>query len=362
LVSPLILYGINSRKCSQIFNGCFRLIGYRFLESYSRHTCGFFISLFFVANRNFLDTDVALEHIQINFSPDSLFLLNFCLGFIMFGVALGIDAADFHQLRKNPKAAIAGVLSQFVLLPFLTFILILIFQPHPAFALGMILVASCPGGNISNFFSSIAGANLSLSVSLTAIATFISPLFTPFNFEFYSNLVEGTRDFMNVFELSFIDMLKTTVILLVIPLLLGLGFSKFLPKVTGVIEKPIRIISMLVLFGFILIGLMNNFDAFLDHIDLVFLLVLTHNGIALLGGFLTGKAFKLKPDLSRTVIIETGIQNSGLGLIIIFNFFDGNGAMAMIAAWWGIWHIISGMGVAYFFKLKDRRITSHSPS
>ncbi|MEM9050693.1 MAG: bile acid:sodium symporter [Bacteroidota bacterium] len=309
-----------------------------------------------------MESSPSLENIQIAFSPDSLVLLNFCLGFIMFGVALGIDSKDFQQLRKNPKAAIAGALSQFILLPLLTFLLILVFQPHPALALGMILVASCPGGNISNFFSSIAGANLSLSVSLTALATFLSPVFTPFNFEFYSNLVSGTREFLTVFELSFLNMLKTTLILLVVPLILGLVFRNYLPKLTRVIEKPIRILSMLVLFGFIIIGLLNNFDAFLEHIHLVFLLVLLHNGLALLGGYLTGKTFRLKYDLSRTVIIETGIQNSGLGLIIIFNFFDGNGGMAMIAAWWGIWHIISGMSLAYFFKYRDRKITARSLS
>ena len=280
----------------------------------------------------------------------------------MFGVALGIDSKDFHQLRKNPRAAIAGAFSQFLLLPFLTFLLLLVFKPHPALALGMILVASCPGGNISNFFSSIAGANLSLSVSLTALATVLSPVFTPLNFEVYSDLVSGTREFMTDFELSFLNMLKTTLILLVIPLILGLTFRNYFPKATKIIEKPIRIVSMLVLFGFIAVGLLNNFDAFLEHIDLVFLLVLVHNGTALLGGFLTGKAFRLKYDLRRTVIIETGIQNSGLGLIIIFNFFEGNGGMAMIAAWWGIWHIISGMSIAYFFKYRDRKITARSLS
>ena len=203
---------------------------------------------------------------------------------------------------------------------------------------------------------------MSLSVSLTALATFLSPIFTPFNFEFYSNLVSGTKEFLTVFELSFLNMLKTILILLVIPLILGLVFRNYLPKVTRQIEKPIRIASMLVLLGFIIMGLLNNFDAFLEHIDLVFLLVLMHNGLALLGGYLTSKTFKLKYDLSRTVVIETGIQNSGLGLIIIFNFFDGNGGMAMIAAWWGIWHIISGMSIAYFFKYRDRKFSARSLS
>lgn len=309
-----------------------------------------------------MDSANSLDSISIAFSDESLVLLNFCLGFIMFGVALGINTADFIQLKNNPKAVLAGVSSQFLLLPLLTFLLILIFNPHPALALGMILVASCPGGNISNFFSSISGANVSLSVTLTAVATFLSPFFTPFNFDFYSCRIVQAGDFLTTFELSFFDMLKTVLILLVIPLILGLIFSKKFPLITSKIEKPIRIVSMLILLSFIAVGLLKNIDAFLNHIDLVFLLVLIHNGIALLAGYFSGKVFGLQKDLSRTVIIETGIQNSGLGLIIIFNFFDGNGGMAMITAWWGIWHIISGLGVFYFFKFRDKKAIERSLS
>lgn len=309
-----------------------------------------------------MESTTSLDSISIAFSDNSLVLLNICLGFIMFGVALGINTADFNQLKKNPIAVVAGVISQFILLPLVTFILILIFEPHPALALGMILVASCPGGNISNFFSSISGANVSLSVTLTAVATFLSPFFTPFNFDFYSNRLSEAGDFLTSFELSFFDMLETVLILLVIPLILGLLFSRRFPQITLKIEKPIRVISMLVLFGFIAIGLLKNFDAFLDHINLVFLLVFVHNAMALLVGYLSGRIFRLQKDLSRTVIIETGIQNSGLGLIVIFNFFDGNGGMAMIAAWWGIWHIISGFALYYFFQIRDKKLIARNPS
>ena len=309
-----------------------------------------------------MNSTTSLDSISISFSDDSLLLLNVCLGFIMFGVALGINTADFNQLKKNPKAVLAGVGSQFVLLPLLTFFLILIFRPHPALALGMILVASCPGGNVSNFFSSVSGANVSLSVTLTAVATFLSPFFTPFNFDFFSGLMDQAGDLLTSFELSFFDMLKTVMILLVLPLILGLLFRTKFPLTTARIDKPIRVVSMLVLLGFIAVGLFKNLDAFLEHIDLVFLLVLVHNGLALLAGYLSGRVFGLQKDLRRTVIIETGIQNSGLGLIIIFNFFDGNGGMAMIAAWWGIWHIISGLSLSYFFRLRDKRLIARTPS
>lgn len=304
----------------------------------------------------------SLEHISIAFSQESLFLLNFLLGFIMFGVALGIDTSDFDQLKKNPRAVLAGVLSQFILLPALTFALVLLFKPEPALALGMMLVASCPGGNISNFISSISGGNVSLSVTLTALATILSPIFTPLNFELWSGAYEGTSSFLNRFELSFSQMLKTVLILLVVPLFIGIYFRKKLPKITSVIEKPIRVLSILVLMGFIGVALFNNREAFEKYLQLVFFLVLIHNIVALTSGYLSGSGFKLKSDLKRTITIETGIQNSGLGLIIIFNFFDGDGGMALIAAWWGIWHIIAGLLLALFLRRRDRSVRIRSLS
>lgn len=304
--------------------------------------------------------DNTLPDIAVKFSDESLVLLNICLGFIMFGIALGINPKDFKLVVNRPKSATVGVVSQFLLLPFFTFLLVWVMNPAPALALGMILVASCPGGNVSNFISSISGANVALSVSLTGLATLITPIFTPLNFEFWAHALPGTSMYLKSFQLEFLDILKTVVLLLVIPLLLGLLVQSRFKRISAIIEKPIRIISFIILIGFIGVALMNNFNTFIDYLYVVFILVLLHNGIAFATGYFAGKAARLPEADRRTVSIETGIQNSGLGLIIIFTFFDGNGGMAIIAAWWGIWHIIAGLSLSYYFKYKDKR--SASPS
>lgn len=274
----------------------------------------------------------------------------------MFGIALGINPKDFKLVVNRPKSATVGVISQFLLLPFFTFLLVWIINPAPALALGMILVASCPGGNISNFISSISGANVALSVSLTGLATLITPIFTPLNFEFWAHALPDTSLYLKSFQLEFLDILKTVVLLLVIPLLLGLWVRSRFKRISSIIEKPIRIISLIILIGFIAVALLNNIDTFVDYLYIVFVLVLLHNAVAFSVGYFAGKAARLPEADRRTVSIETGIQNSGLGLIIIFTFFDGNGGMAIIAAWWGIWHIIAGLSLSYYFKYKDKRI------
>ncbi|HLV53641.1 MAG TPA: bile acid:sodium symporter family protein [Cryomorphaceae bacterium] len=298
-----------------------------------------------------------IDDISIVFSDGSLLVLNLCLGFIMFGVALGIDTSDFAAVGKAPRAVTAGALSQFLLLPAITAAIVFIARPHPAIALGMILVAACPGGNISNFISSLARADVALSVSLTAISTVVSPLITPLNFEFWSGLFPELQAFRQQFELSFTDMLRTVLLLLLLPLALGMWFKKKRPNTAKRMEKHIRYLSILILIGFIVVALMNNLEAFYEYLYVAFFLVLVHNAAAFATGYFTGRAMKLSVAVRRTLTIETGIQNSGLALIIIFNFFGGNGGMAIIAAWWGIWHIGAGLVLAYAFQASDSLAT-----
>lgn len=273
----------------------------------------------------------------------------------MFGIALGIDIKDFKQVSQNPKSVLLGTISQFLILPALTALLVFLFNPHPALGLGMILVAACPGGNVSNFISSVSNANIALSVSLTAIATILTPFLTPFNFDFWASFFPETNDYLQTFDLSFLSILKTVVLLLVIPLFSGMVVKKKLPLLASKIEKPIRILSFIILVGFIVGALSNNFEIFKKHLSLVFVLVLIHNSIALISGYIMAYLGQVPEPDKRTISIETGIQNSGLGLIIIFTFFDGNGGMAIIAAWWGVWHIISGFSLALWYKHKDKR-------
>ncbi len=133
-----------------------------------------------------------LEQAQINFDSDSIWVLNIALAFVMFGIALSIDWRDFKPVILNPKSLIVGVASQFLIFPLISFLLVLILKPVPSIALGMILVAACPGGNISNFITHFSRGNDALSVSLTAIATLLAVVMTPLNLAFWGNMYEPT--------------------------------------------------------------------------------------------------------------------------------------------------------------------------
>jgi len=296
--------------------------------------------------------DSPLSGVHVHFSEGGLLVLNISIAFIMFGVALTLKRENFQELVRNPKAALTGVISQFVLLPALTFLLVWIIRPLPGLALGMILVAACPGGNVSNFFSVMAKGNTALSVSLTALATLLASVMTPINFEFWGGILPYTANILQSINLDFLQLLKTVALILGLPLIMGLWFAKQFPKLTIKISKPIRYFSFLILLGIIGIAFYNNFALFLKYWHYIFLIVLLHNALALALGYFFSKAMKNSPADNRSISIETGIQNSALGLIIIFNFMGGHGGMALITAWWGLWHIISGFIIARIFSYR----------
>lgn len=291
-----------------------------------------------------------IDAVRINFNPDQLLLLNICLAFLMFGVALDLKLANFKLLFQQPKAPMVGLSSQLILLPILTIALILILRPPTSIALGMILVASCPGGNVSNFAVHLAGANAALSVLMTSITTLAAILITPLYFTFLTPFIPGTAALAQSIQVNPLDMVSTIVQLILIPLVIGMWLHHRFPNFTNRIRKPVRWLSMAIFLGFVVVAVAGNYENIRNYIHLVFFLVLTHNALALLTGYWFAKANKLSRNDARAISLETGIQNSGLGLILIFNFFNGLGGMAMIAAWWGIWHLISAFGLAMVWK------------
>jgi BASS family bile acid:Na+ symporter len=297
-----------------------------------------------------------LDNVKINFDNQSLWILNIALAVIMFGVALGINLDDFKRLLKQPKLVLIGVLLQFVLLPLMTFLLILIIKPQPSIALGMMMVAACPGGNISNFMTHLANGNTALSISLTAFGTLIAVFMTPFNFQFYGYLYEPTSLLLKEVQLNPFELLKLVVLILGIPLVLGMLFRSKNEKLAILISKRLKPLSIIVFIIIVIMAFTNNLDVFNDYAQYVVGIGVLHNLLAILLGFMVAKAFNLSFENQKTLAIETGIQNSGLGLLLIFTFFNGLGGMAIMAAFWGIWHIVSGLVISYFWSYKEKKI------
>lgn len=291
-----------------------------------------------------------IDLVRLNFSPTVLNIMNIILGFVVFGVALNMKVSDFTNVFKNPKAAFLGLGTQFFIFPMLTYFLALLINPAPSVAMGMILVASCPGGNISNFITQYARGNAALSVSMSGISTAAATIMTPLNMSFWGGLYVKNTGLLKEFSLNFWDMFIIIFTLLIIPTILGLLTTKHFPRSALKLKVPMQYLSILFFIGFVFIATIGNWEYFKKYYYIFFSIVIIHNLLSLLSGFTLASLFKLNEADKRAVTIEVGIQNSGLGLIIIFNEFDGLGGMAIVAAAWGIWHIIAGLSLASYWR------------
>jgi BASS family bile acid:Na+ symporter len=209
----------------------------------------------------------------------------------------------------------------------------------------------------------MARGNVALAISLTAISTSLAIFFTPFNFALWGSFyidfynAHNAAGLLRPLEIDKYQMFQTVFILLGIPVIVGLFVSKKFPKLTEKIKKPINKGSLLFFVLMVITMLSANFSQFISYVHLVFIFVLLQNGLAMATGYFFGKLNNLSQTDNRTLAIETGIHNSGLALALIFNpkIFPPEmelGGMAIIAAWWGIWHIISGLTIAYFWSRK----------
>ena len=295
---------------------------------------------------------VMIDPVRLNFNPTGIAIINGAIGLMMLGVALELKIDDFKRIVSSPKAPAIGLVAQFVLLPAFTFLLVLLIKPHPSIALGMMLVAACPGGNLSNIITYLANGNSAVSISMTAVSTIAAIIMTPFNISFWGSLNPETASILKQVSLNPVDVFITVFLILGIPLIVGMSIGHYLPNIAKKVKKPFKIFS-LVFFIIIVCGaLAANWQYFLKYVGIVMLAVLIHNALALNIGYWSGRLFKLDEKDCRAVCIEVGIQNSALGLVMVFGFFGGLGGMAILVAWWGIWHIIAGLVTAVIFNLK----------
>lgn len=292
---------------------------------------------------------IAIDQIQLNFNAQGLFVINLAIGLMMLGVAIDLKLEDFKRIVQSPKAPAVGLVAQFLLLPAVTFVLTLMIKPHPSIALGMILVASCPGGNLSNLMTYLAKGNTAISISMTAVSTLAAILMTPLNLAVWGSLNPHTAPILKSVSLSPMDVFVTVFIILGIPLAVGMTLSKLFPGMADKVRKPFKIFTLVFFILIVLGALAANWKIFLDVIGIVILVVFIHNAVALNIGYWSGRLLRLAEKDVRAVAIEVGIQNSALGLILVFNFFGGLGGMAILVAWWGIWHIIAGLTTAFIF-------------
>jgi BASS family bile acid:Na+ symporter len=295
----------------------------------------------------------ALDSLRIELDPVGQAGVALALVIVMFSVALGLRIQDFSFLRSKPLLFAGGVISQIVVLPLATFLLILALQPPASIALGMIVVACCPGGAVSNLLTYLSRGNVAASVALTATSSLLAAILTPTSILFWSQTYKPTATLLKTLDVNPMLFVLQTTILLAAPLVVGMVVAAKAPDVAKRIRKRTTILGVSVLVGTIIYGIAYFFPVLFPALSILGSVVVLHNAIAFATGAIAGRILSGVQATRRALTFEIGIQNSGLALVILLSQLKGLGGAAAIAAVWGVWHLIAGGILAAFFRYID---------
>lgn len=284
----------------------------------------------------------------VYYDASQQWVLNGTLALMVLGLALDIKPKSFVQVFQQPKGPMVALGAQFLLLPFFTFLLTLLLDLPVGIELGMILVAACPGGALSNFITHLCGGNTALSISITAMASAMAIFLLPINFLFWASLNPETNAMLQSIDVNGKAIVSALITVLAVPLIMGFLIKHYLPVFSGYLHKVLKYLSFVALFIFISVAVYKNQVALLELFWLLLLVVFLHNALALMLGYTAAAVSRLDMADKKAITLEVGMQNSSLAIAIVFAQFDGQYGMALISAFWGIWHIVSGLAFAGF--------------
>lgn len=302
-----------------------------------------------------------LDDVVLNLDAGARSGLSLILALMMFSVGLGLRVDDFRRVLRRPGVILFGTALQVLALPALTFLLTFLIAPTASIALGMMVVAACPGGNASNVLTQAARGDAALSVSLTALSSALAVLTTPFNIVFWAGLHPRTSSLLTTIGLDRWAFLSETALTLGLPLVTGLLLAERATAFAGRIRKPLHTLSLLALGGFIVGALITNGSPLATAGWFIFPVLVIQDAMALLLGYGAARLAGLSGAAQRAFTFETGIRNSGLGLVILLGHFKGLGGAALITAGWGVWHLISGGMLAAFWSRREPLTAAGAP-
>ncbi len=259
--------------------------------------------------------------------------VNTLLGIVMFGMGMTLKLSDFKVVFTKPKAVICGILSQFIIMPVLAFLLVTLFQLPTELAVGVILVGACPGGTSSNVMTYLAKGDVALSVGMTACTTIMAPFVTPA----LVLLLAG-----QTVDVSYVSMLVSIVQVVLVPIALGFVINYFFSKFAQAFSKALPLISVIAICLIIMAVVSANAAKLMTTGPLVVAVVMLHNVCGYALGYLAGRLLGLTKEQMRTLSIEVGMQNSGLATSLATMHFAAMPMAAVPGTVFSVWHNISG--------------------
>lgn len=261
------------------------------------------------------------------------------LAIIMFGMGATLSADDFKRVLSRPLPVIAGIVMQFTLMPMIAWILSLLLQLPAAIMAGLVVVGACPGGTASNVICYLAKGNVALSITMTACSTLLAVLLTPFITWLYLG---------QSIDVPVLDMMKTIFMIIVIPVSFGMVCNNYLGLRFSHLKRFLPVVSMTAIVVIIGIIIALNASRLESVLMAVIVAVVLHNLIGLLCGYALSRLVGFDRTTCKTIAIEVGMQNSGLGVALAGKYFSP--AAALPGALFSIWHNISGALLASYWS------------
>lgn len=265
--------------------------------------------------------------------------INTLLGIIMLGMGLTLKPVDFGVIAKKPKAFVVGVIAQYVIMPLAAIGLSLAFQLPPELLVGVVLVGSAPGGTSSNVMVYLAKGDTALSVAMTTASTLLAPVLTPLLVLWLAG---------SYLPVDAWGLFQSIIFIVLLPVIAGVVLRLLLPKLVQRILPWMPLVSVIGITLVVLAVVAGSAQTILTVGLLVFLVVILHNAIGYLLGFLAAKSVGLDTSAQRAVAIEVGMQNSGLAAGLARTHFSPEAALP--AAIFSVWHNVSGALLASFWS------------
>ena len=295
-----------------------------------------------------LVTDI--DNVNIEFSSGAATVLKIVIATILFGIALDIKITDFTAVLRRPFPILVGIVAQFLFLPLLTLLLTIVLDVRGSIALGMILVACCPPGNVSNILTHRAGGDVALSVSMTAISNLLTIVTLPISFAFWGGLSPAGSDVLRDVDLDPVKTFLEIALVIGLPFVAGVTIARLWPRFAHRAHRVVGPVSFVLLLLIIILAFIGNWEIFTNYITLVLLAVFIQHAMALALGYGVARGTGLPSKSRKAMTFEVSVRNTGLGLVLVFAYFGGLGGMALVAAWWGLYDILAGLVVAALWK------------
>ena len=265
------------------------------------------------------------------------------LGIVMFAMGMTLSMDDFRRVLKSPGVIGLGLILQYGLMPLIALVIAIVLNLSTALMAGLILVGTCPGGTASNVICYLGRGDVALSITLTAISTLLAVFLTPVLTWLYIG---------QEVSVPIVKMMLTVLNIIILPVAMGIIVNRYFGQHLTQAKVLLPVISVIAIVFIISIIVALNAHQISQLAIPVIVAVLLHNGLGLVGGYTIAKYLGYDEKICRTLAIEVGMQNSGLGVALATKYFTPLAALP--GAFFSIWHNITGSLLAAYWTRKSK--------